>query len=102
MSDPNKLICPHCKQPLSEVRAGIRMPPLKAKIFDVIKAAGAEGITSSGVISSVYYARKKPAIAAVKSHVWQMNDALEETNFVIISQAGHWQLATKPRGKNRS
>jgi hypothetical protein len=31
-----------------------------------------------------------------------MNDALEGTNFVIISQAGHWQLATKPKGKNRS
>jgi hypothetical protein len=102
MPDPNKLTCPHCGQPLSEVRVGIRLPPLKAMIFDAIKAAGADGITSHGVISSVYQTRKKPAIAAVKSHIWQMNDALEGTNFVIISQSGHWQLATKPKGKNRS
>jgi hypothetical protein len=84
----------------------VRLPPLKAMIFDAIKAAGEEGITSYGVISSVYQTRRKPSQEAIKSHIWQINDLLEETNYVIKSDrdvrgnGAHWRLAVKPKGKN--
>lgn len=35
-----RTICPHCKQEMREERAGVRLPPLKAHIFDVIRRAG--------------------------------------------------------------
>jgi hypothetical protein len=85
MPNPNKLICPLCKQPLAYERVGIRLPPLKAKIFDAIKASGDEGITSAGVISSAYQGRERPPTTAIKAHVWQINSLLEETDLVISS-----------------
>jgi hypothetical protein len=88
-------VCPYCKQPIVESRAGVRLPPIKAAIFDAIKAAGPCGITSRGVLSSVYEARAKPSKNAVKSHVWQINEALENTDLIIKSSAGHWRLTQR-------
>ena len=38
-------LCSHCHQPLPELRAGVRLSPLKAHIFDVVKRADSNGIT---------------------------------------------------------
>ena len=63
-------ICSCCGQPLAEYRLGIRLTPLKARIFDAIKRRGSERIQAREIGNPI----------TVKSHVWQINDLLEETD----------------------
>lgn len=78
--------CPTCHQPLATMRAGVRLPVLKAKIFDAIHAAGEIGISSKEVMHAVYRGRKRPRyIDTIRMHVIQINDLLVETDTVIRS-----------------
>jgi hypothetical protein len=78
-------VCPACHQPIREMRLGVRLPPVKAAIVDAIKAAGDVGISSSEL-----------PFRHVKSHVCQINDILEETDFRIVASArgasARWHL----------
>jgi predicted transcriptional regulator len=67
------------------MRAGVKLTPLKTAIFDAVKRAGDEGITTLSLASTVYEGRKCPAYNTVKAHVWQINEILEETNVVITN-----------------
>jgi hypothetical protein len=100
MPDPNKVICKSCHQPVGHTRAGVRMSPLKAAIFDTIKGAGDEGITAWAVLSAVYDGRSPPNVNSIKSHIAQINDLLEETDFKIRSDrtqkiAPHWRIVRR-------
>jgi hypothetical protein len=104
MPDPNKTICELCHQPLGMARAGVRLPPIKSKIFDVIKAAGDKGATALDVLALVYDGRKRPDPLSVKSHIAQINDLLEETDLVIKSDRirkewPHWRLVRREPAK---
>jgi tyrosine-protein phosphatase YwqE len=93
--------CPHCGQPIAEVRDGVRLPPLKAAIYDAIKRAGDEGVSSLAIVSTVYQGRREPHTSSIKSHITQINDALEETDMQIVSdRRGYnaaWRLQAKPK-----
>ena len=87
-------ICPHCQQPIAIERAGVRLPPLKAAIFDAIKAAGAIGVSTDELIASLYDGRAVSR-ETIKAHVNQINDRLAETDYQIISMRGRpalWAL----------
>ena len=71
-------LCACCGQPLAEYRLGIRLTPLKARIFDAIKRRGSERIQAREIGNPV----------TVKSHVWQINDLLEETDWRIDGLRG--------------
>ena len=77
--------CPCCHQTLKSERLGLPMPPVKAAIFDEIKNSGWVGISSRSIIAQVW-PDEKPGIANVRNHVAQLNDMLEETNFVIACE----------------
>ena len=66
--------CPHCGQRMAYMRAGARLPPLKARIFDAIKRAGADGISGPEVIESLGLDVGENGIRA---HVWQINQILQ-------------------------
>jgi hypothetical protein len=74
------------------MRAGICMTPLKATIFDTIKAAGDIGITSRELIAQAFEGRRAVDMWTVKAHVWQINELLEETDFIIRSDRRRWML----------
>ena len=65
--------CPHCGQRMAYVRAGARLPPLKARIFDAIKRAGAAGISGPDVIESLGL---EVGENGIRAHVWQINQIL--------------------------
>ena len=97
-----KAFCPQCHQPIGLLRAGVRLLPLKAAIYDAIHAAGDIGITSREILQDVYRYRKKPRhIDTVRLHVIQINDLLIQTNTAIIKcidphghdRAGRWIIA---------
>jgi hypothetical protein len=76
--------CPHCHQVLHHERLGVRLTPLKARILDMIKAAGDLGIAREELMHAL--ARERGVAISkytLKAHIWQINDLLEETNFVI-------------------
>jgi hypothetical protein len=65
------------------MRLGVRMPPLKARILDVIKASGDIGASRDELLDDVYADRRRTAPVTIKAHINQLNDLLEETPFVI-------------------
>jgi hypothetical protein len=74
------MTCPCCH---AEERLGVRLPALKARIFDSIKAAGDLGVSRYELLYQVYADRRQPAPATIKAHVQQINDLLLETDFQI-------------------
>ena len=81
--------CQCCHQPIAHERAGVRLSPLKAAIFDAIKAAGQSGVASYGLLHLFERPVKR---STVKVHVGQINTLLEDTAFVIRSDRRVWRL----------
>jgi hypothetical protein len=96
MPNPNRLVCPHCKQPMSVDRLGVRLPPIKAAILDVIRGAGDAGATTPSIVATVYRDRPAPKYTSIKSHVFQINEVLEETDFIIKSDRHYWNSTGWP------
>jgi hypothetical protein len=88
--------CPHCHQLINEIRLGVQMTPLKARIVDQIKAAGDIGVTTTEIISEVYPDRSLINPRTIKAHVNQINDLLVATDWHIRSDRRRWFLQ---RGK---
>src|SRR5262245_21547877 len=95
--------CAHCGQLLTTERVGVQLTVLKAAIFDQIRAAGPFGISTTEIICSELYRDRQPyrgrrALGenGIKSHVWQINEKLEETPWIIVSDRRRWFL----RGRN--
>lgn len=74
--------CPHCKQVLRSEWRGLPMSPLKVSILDYIARSGTAGVNCHDVFNHCYDGRKAK-ILVVKSHVHQINDMLEETDWTI-------------------
>jgi hypothetical protein len=89
-------VCPRCHQSVDEIRLGVRLTPLKAALFDRIKAAGDIGISTTEVVNDVYRDRSPVKPTAIKSHVGQINDLLASTDWRIRSDHRRWFLQ---RGK---
>lgn len=77
-----KRVCECCGQPMPETRLGVRLTPLKARIFDAIKRAGYDGIDRNDLFALVFSNRPVKR-SCLKSHVWQINDAIEDTGYRI-------------------
>jgi predicted transcriptional regulator len=56
-----------------EKRFGMWFPPLKARIIDIIKRAGRDGIEKADLRSMLGMSP-----SCLKSHIWQINDLLED------------------------
>ena len=78
-------LCTHCHQPLPEWRAGVRLSPLKAHIFYVIKRADRNGVTIEDINAICFDGRA--TAANVRNHIHQINDALAGTDLEIRGKA---------------
>lgn len=67
--------CPHCGQRMMYMRAGARLPPKKARIFDAIARSGQDGISGADVIESL---RLEVGENGIRAHVWQINEILQQ------------------------
>ena len=85
--------CEFCGK-LIQMRVGVYLPPIKARIFDLIWRSGEEGISSEDILNTVWENPKERAMAVtVKAHVTQIN--------YKIMEAG-WKIrGTIPRGGYR-
>jgi ATP/maltotriose-dependent transcriptional regulator MalT len=84
--------CPRCHQPLRFERAGVRLTERKAAILDAIKASGDVGLSSQELAYALRVTK-----TCVKSHVWQLNAILEETDWHIVADGRRWCLVRRRR-----
>lgn len=94
-------VCSQCGQPMRALRVGVYLPPVKAAIFDAVKAAGPLGITSREIVAQTE-TRARPA--GFRAHMWQLeNWYLDETDWRIVSDGrganARWYLRRRPRQK---
>lgn len=68
--------CQHCGAPLREERLGVRMTPLKARLFDAVK----RGCPSSSL---------REISACYRSHVWQIKDMIAGAGWTIQCGKGN-------------
>ena len=72
------MLCSHCGQPLPTTRLGVRLTPFKARIFDIIRRAGPDGVPSSELQAMV-----DRNATVLKSHIWQINDVIADAGYRI-------------------
>jgi hypothetical protein len=75
--------CPYCHRPLQQavICEGVVLPHLKALIFNVVRRAGQDGITSENINAIVFDGRS--STANIRNHILQINDAFAATDWVI-------------------
>jgi len=80
-------ICPHCQQPLPEIRLGVRLTPLRARIFDAVKRGGEDGIDRRDLVDLVYADEPtKPSLRTLKAHIFQINELIEDEGYRIAGR----------------
>ena len=77
------IACPYCNQPLPEIRLGVRLTPLKARIFDLIQRGGRDGI-DRGDLFDIVFGGTGQCRATLKAHIHQINELIEDTGYQII------------------
>ena len=80
--------CPHCGQRMPELRLGVRLFPMTARVFDVIRRAGADGISGREAFNIAYQGMRKPKYMTLKTHVAHIRDALAGTDYTIRTNGG--------------
>jgi hypothetical protein len=90
-------VCPHCHQTIAHERLGVVLTPLKAAIVDAIKRAGDLGKSSESLMRELYFDRRPVSMTTLKAHIWQINDLLEATDWVIESDRRRWFLRRRRR-----
>jgi hypothetical protein len=96
-----RYVCPHCGTAIGaptlegEIRFGVRLTAFKARIFDIVRRAGKDGIATDDLWRLVYERSMKRACRrALYSHIHQINDLIEDTGWRIVGHSGwhHYRL----------
>jgi hypothetical protein len=71
-------ICTYCGRPLPEMRLGVRLTPLKARIFDLIRRGGDDGIDRRDLFDIVFGDddSRKHSFHTLKAHIAQINELI--------------------------
>jgi hypothetical protein len=95
--------CEQCGQTVSNIRYGVRLTPLKARIFDAIARAGVDGIATCDLFDVVFANdSRRHSVRTLKSHVWQINQRLRGTGLHIYGRRLGLRLmkVSRPSGEN--
>jgi hypothetical protein len=76
-------LCPSCGQSIPEFRCGVRLTPLKTRLFDLVKHAGPDGIATEDARDILGM-----SVPCFKSHVWQINDLLADEGWRLSASRG--------------
>ncbi len=82
-----KRTCSQCGQLMATHRLGVRLGPLRARIFDAIKRAGPGGIEGDDLFDLIL-AERGVQRSALKAHVWAINDLISDSGWRIASARG--------------
>jgi hypothetical protein len=70
---------------MPQICLGVRLYPQTARIFNIIRQAGAAGISGHSLFERAYQGRRKPApgYGALKAHIRIIRDAFEDSEYRI-------------------
>ena len=87
--------CPQCYQPMAEVRNGVRLPPLKARTYDVIRRAGIDGVLLDDINAIAFDRQANPV--TIRNHIHQLNDLFADTDVRISAHMprGFYRIVKK-------
>ena len=78
--------CPRCNQPIRNERFGIYLPWRKARIVDVLAAAGDDGVGVEDLMVKVWGSSNQRTRRTVASHISQLNDLFAGTTVSVRSE----------------
>lgn len=89
--------CPRCRQPMAEVRSGVRLPPLKAHIYDIVRRAGIDGVMIEDINAIAFGGSANPV--TIRAHIHQLNELLADTDIQISGNVtrGFYRIVRKDR-----
>lgn len=95
--------CPYCDQVLPEFRLGIRLPPLKARIFDLVQRGGRDGIELEDLWALTYNGnspkdhgnRGERKRSTLRMHVFQINEEIADAGYRIVCSGGSYRLENR-------
>ena len=83
--------CDRCGQALPEMRLGVRLTPFKARLFDLVKGGGINGIHSDDLYS-LLYPEGGGSRHTLKAHVWQINELIADEGYRIEGRGSFYRL----------
>ena len=88
--------CQYCGQTLPETGLGARLTPFKARVFDTVQRAGVDGISAEDLFSIAFYDHPRDVKrTCLKSHIMQINDAIEDSGYKIIGSGSYYRLVNE-------
>ncbi len=75
-------LCPYCNQALPEVRLGVRLTPLKARLFDLVQRGGEDGIPGND-LRDILWPDEQLSVKTLAVHVNQINELIEDEGYRI-------------------
>jgi hypothetical protein len=78
--------CHYCGQTLPEMRLGVRLTALKARIFDLVQRGGIGGIDREDLFDIVF-GDSDVARSNLKSHISQINELIEDSGYRIAGRS---------------
>jgi hypothetical protein len=85
--------CDHCGQSLPEIRLGVRLTPFKARLFDLVRRSGINGIHSDDLYS-LLYPEGGGSRHTLKAHIWQINELIADEGYRIEGGGSFYRLVT--------
>ena len=86
--------CSHCGQILPTRRLGVRMTPLKARIFDIVQRGGQDGVPREELRAIVGL-----TMASIKAHIHQINESIEDEGWKIVGRGNARLVNTRAHRK---
>jgi hypothetical protein len=88
--------CDHCGQSLPEIRLGVRLTPFKARLFDLVRRSGIDGIHSDDLYS-LLYPEGGGSRHTLKAHIWQINELIADEGYRIEGRGSFYRLVNTRR-----
>jgi hypothetical protein len=73
------------------MRLGVRMTPFKARLFDLVRRGGVDGIHSED-LSLLLYPNGGGSRHTLKAHVWQINELIADEGYRIEGHGSFYRL----------
>jgi hypothetical protein len=83
--------CDSCGQALPEIRLGVRLTAFKARLFDLVRRSGINGIHSDDLYS-LLYPDGGGSRHTLKAHVWQINELIADEGCRIEGHGSFYRL----------
>jgi hypothetical protein len=88
---PGTMKCHYCGQALPEIRLGVRLTAFKARLFDLVRRGGVDGIHAEDLYS-LFYPDGGGSRQTLKAHVWQINETIADEGYRIDGRGSFYRL----------